>query len=149
MGAVVAVIVALATHPLHTTLTQVAYRDLDRTLELSVRAFADDFRAALKADVTDSSAAAYLRSTVTVFDRSGRALPMTWCGLRRVGDAFLFCLRASVPPPQGPNGLQGLRVHVSILFDRYSDQINIVQASVGGRRTALLFLSGDQPKPLL
>ena len=144
MGAVVAVIVALAAHPLHTTLTQVAYRDSDRTLELTVRAFADDFRAALKADVTDSSAAAYLRSTVTVFDRTGRALPLAWCGLRHVGDAFLFCLRASAA--QGP---KGLRVHVSILFDRYSDQINIVQASVGGRRTALLFLSGDQPKPLL
>jgi len=144
MGAVVAVIVALATHPLHTTFTQVAYRDSDRTLELTVRAFADDFRAALKADVTDSSAAAYLRSTVTVFDRTGRALPVAWCGVRRMGDAFLFCLRASAP--QGP---KGLRVHVAILFDRYSDQINIVQASVGGRRTALLFLSGDQPKPLL
>ena len=35
MGAVLALIVALATHPLHTTLTQVAYRDSDRTLELT------------------------------------------------------------------------------------------------------------------
>jgi hypothetical protein len=143
MGAVVALIAALVTHPLHTTLTQVAYREADRTLELTVRAFADDFRAALKADVTDSAAAAYLRSTVTVFDRSGRALALSWCGLRRVEDAFLFCLRASAP-----EGLKGLRVRVAILFERYDDQINIVQASNGGRRTALLFLSGDQPKPL-
>jgi hypothetical protein len=131
------------THPLHTTLTQVTYRDADRTLELTVRAFADDFRAALKADVTDSAAAAYLRSTVTVFDRSGRALALSWCGLRRVEDAFLFCLRASAP-----EGLKGLRVRVAILFERYDDQINIVQASNGGRRTALLFLVGDLPKPL-
>jgi hypothetical protein len=143
MGAVVALIAALVTHPLHTTLTQVAYREADRTLELTVRAFADDFRAALKADVTDSAAAAYLRSTVTVFDRSGRALALSWCGLRRVEDAFLFCLRASAP-----EGLKGLRVRVAILFERYDDQINIVQASNGGRRTALLFLVGDLPKPL-
>jgi hypothetical protein len=143
MGAVVALIAALVTHPLHTTLTQVTYRDADRTLELTVRAFADDFRAALKADVTDSAAAAYLRSTVTVFDRSGRALALSWCGLRRVEDAFLFCLRASAP-----EGLKGLRVRVAILFERYDDQINIVQASNGGRRTALLFLVGDLPKPL-
>jgi hypothetical protein len=143
MGAVVALIAALVTHPLHTTLTQVAYREADRTLELTVRTFADDFRAALKADVTDSAAAAYLRSTVTVFDRSGRALALSWCGLRRVEDAFLFCLRASAP-----EGLKGLRVRVAILFERYDDQINIVQASNGGRRTALLFLPGDQPKPL-
>jgi hypothetical protein len=60
-----------------------------------------------------------------------------------VEDAFLFCLRASAP-----EGLKGLRVRVAILFERYDDQINIVQASNGGRRTALLFLSGDQPKPL-
>ena len=143
MGALAAVLVALTTHPLHTTLTQVAYRDSDRTVELTVRAFADDFRAALKADVTDSAAATYLRSTVTVLDRTGRALPVAWCGLRRVGDAFLFCLRAFAS--QGP---KGLRVHVAILFERYADQINIVQASLGGRRTAQLFLSGDQPKPL-
>ena len=144
MGALLALIVALATHPLHTTVTQVAYRDADRTLEITVRAFADDFRAALKADVTDSAAAAaYLRSTVTVFDRSGRALPVAWCGLRRVENAFLLCLRAAVP-----DGPKGLRVRVGILFEQYSDQINIVQASVGGRRTAMLFLSGDQPKPL-
>jgi len=144
MGAVFALIVALATHPLHTTLTQVSYSDRDRTLELTVRAFADDFRAALKGgDVTDSAAAAYLRSTVTLFDRSGRALATTWCGLRRVGDAFLLCFRASAP--EGP---KGLRVRVAILFERYSDQINIVQPTVGGRRTTLLFLSGDQPKPL-
>lgn len=144
MATMVALIVALATHPLHTTLTQVAYRDADRTLEITVRAFADDFRAALKVgDVTDSAAAAYLRSTVTMFDRSGRALALTWCGLRRVEDAFLFCLRASAP-----EGLEGLRVRVAILFERYEDQINIVQVSVGGRRTALLFLVGDLPKPV-
>ncbi len=143
MGAVLALIMALATHPLHTTLTQVAYREADRTLELAVRAFADDFRAALKTDVTDSAAAAYLRSTVTLFDGSGRALATTWCGLRRVGDAFLLCLRASAP--EGP---KGLRVRVAILFERYSDQINIVEARVGDRRSTLLFLVGDLSKPL-
>jgi hypothetical protein len=51
-------------------------------------------------------------------------------------------LRTSAP------GLKGLRVGVAILFERYPDQINIVQASMGGRRTALLFFAGDQPKPL-
>ena len=143
MGALVAVLGALTFHPLHTTLTQLAYRDRDHMVEATVRVFADDFRAALRADVSDSAAVSYLRSTFTLADQAGRPLPIAWCGLRRTGDLLWLCLRAPVAP-----GLSGLRVYVALLFDRYADQINIVQASYAGRRAALLFTSGDAPKSL-
>jgi hypothetical protein len=70
-------------------------------------------------------------------------LVTAWCGIRRTGDLLWLCLRA--PAAQG---LSGLRVRVALLFDRYADQINIVQATYGGRRVALLFTSGDEAKPL-
>ena len=143
MGALVAVLATLAAHPLHTTLTQLGYRDADQTVEISVRAFVDDFRAVLAEQVTDSAAATYLRSTVTIADRAGRPLPLAWCGLRRTGDVLWLCMRA---PANG--GLSGLRLRVAILFDRFDDQINIVQMTYGGRRAALLFMSGDSPKAL-
>src|SRR5207245_8090640 len=69
MGAIVPLFMALAVHPLHTTLTQLAYRDADRSVEVTVRVFADDFRAVLARDVSDSAAAAYLRSAFTLTDR--------------------------------------------------------------------------------
>ena len=143
MGALLTALGILALHPLHTTLTQLAYRDADHMVEATVRVFADDFRAALKTDVSDSAAVAYLRSTFTLADRTGRPLAIVWCGLRRTGDLLWLCLRA--PAAQG---LSGLRVRVALLFDRYADQINIVQASYAGRRAALLFTTGDAPKPL-
>jgi hypothetical protein len=143
MGALAALLGALALHPLHTTLTQLAYRDGDHMVEATVRVFKDDFRAALRADVSDSAAVAYLRSTFTLADRAGRPLAIAWCGLRRTGDLLWLCLQA--PAAQG---LSGLRVRVALLFERYADQINIVQASYAGRRAALLFTSGDAAKAL-
>jgi uncharacterized protein DUF6702 len=143
MGALVAALALLAAHPLHTTLTELAYRDADRTVEASVRVFADDFRAALGRDPEDSAAAAYVRSTFTLADDAGQPLAVAWCGLKRSGDVLWLCLRA--PAPQG---LSGLRVRVALLFDTYGDQINIVQARYGGRRAALLFTSGDPLKAL-
>ena len=145
MGAIVPLFLALAAplHPLHTTLTQLAYRDADRSVEVTVRVFADDFRAALARDVSDSAAAAYLRSALTLTDRAGRPLAVVWCGMKRTGDLLWLCLRAAAP-----RGLRGLRVRVALLFDQYEDQINIVQAIVEGRRLALLFTRGDAAKPL-
>ena len=143
MAALVATLALLAAHPLHTTLTQLTYRDADRSVEVMVRGFADDFRAALGEDVTDSAASAYVRSGVTIADRTGRPLPAAWCGLKRTGDVLWLCLRA-----RAPLGPRGLRLRVALLFDRYADQINIVQASYDGRRAALLFTRDDALKPL-
>ena len=143
MELLLAVLSGLTLHPLHTTLTQLAYRDADRTVEATVRVFADDFRAALGQEVTDSAAAAYLRSTFTLADPAGRPLAIAWCGLRRTGDLLWLCLRA--PAFQG---VTGLRVRVTLLFERYADQINIVQANYAGRRAALLFTRGDAAKAL-
>jgi len=44
--------------------------------------------------------------------------------------------------------MSGLRVRVALLFDRYDDQINIVQVTYHGRRVSLLFTRGDASKPL-
>lgn len=133
---------AVAVHPLHTTLTQLSYAAADRTVVVSVRAFADDFRA-VAGDVSDSAAFGYLTTVLTLSDPAGRTLPLAWCGARRTGDLLWLCLHAPAP-----RGLAGLRVDARLLFDRFEDQINIVQASYGGRQVSLLFVRGDHPKPL-
>ncbi len=134
---------ALALHPLHTTLTQLTYDAARGTVEVSVRAFADDFRAAAGSDASDSAAYAYLGKALTLTDRDGRALPLSGCGLRRTQDLLWLCLRT-----RAAGGLAGVRVHARMLLELYEDQINIVQASYDGRRVSLLFSRGDPPKPL-
>ena len=42
----------------------------------------------------------------------------------------------------------GARVRSAILCETFRDQVNIVQASYGGRRQTLLFTPGDGPKTL-
>ena len=48
----------------------------------------------------------------------------------------------------GPSDLSGFRVADKILFDLYADQINIVQATYGGRKVSLLYTRGDGFKRL-
>ncbi|HYU00375.1 MAG TPA: DUF6702 family protein [Gemmatimonadales bacterium] len=133
---------ALVLHPLHTTLTQLSYDAGNRVALITIRAFADDFHAAARG-VSDSATFAYAAAGFTLTDRDGRGLALEWCGVRRTGDLLWLCLRAPAP-----GGLAGLRVHARLLFDRFEDQINIVQASYGARRVSLLFSRGDLPQPL-
>src|SRR2546425_4408401 len=118
MAALVATLALLAAHPLHTTLTQLTYRDADRSVEVMVRGFADDFRAALGEDVTDSAASAYVRSGVTIADRTGRPLPAAWCGLKRTGDVLWLCLRA-----RAPLGPRGLRLRVALRSEEHTSEL--------------------------
>jgi len=143
MRALVAAVAALAAHPLHTTLTELRYQDGDRVVEVTVRAFADDVRAAVGRELTDSTAFGYLRRTFTLSDRAGRPLGVAWCGLRRSDDVVWLCLRAAAP-----DGTSGLRIRAGLLFDLYHDQINIVQVTARGRRVVLLFTRDEAPKPL-
>src|SRR2546425_211434 len=133
---------ALVLHPLHATLPQLSYDAGDRMALITIRAFADDFQAAAHG-ASDSAAFAYAAMGFTLTDRDGRGLALAWCGVRRTGDLLWLCLRAPAP-----GGLAGLRVHARLLFDRYADQINIVQARCGARRVSLLFSRGDLPQPL-
>ena len=134
---------ALALHPLHTTLTQLTYNAAGGIVEVTVRAFADDFRAAVGSDASDSGAYAYLGKALTLTDRGGRALALSGCGMHRTQDLLWFCLRT-----RAAGGLAGVRVQARMLLDLYADQINIVQASYEGRRVSLLFSRGDPAKPL-
>lgn len=140
--------VSLSAHPIHTTLTQVTHDAGARRVTLSIRVFADDFQAALGAAGRGSgfgaAAHAYVRRTVVVRSPRGKALPLEWCGERREGEVIWLCVRT----PAGVSGLEGLRLHNRMFFERFPDQLNLVQAVVGGRRRTLVFTRGDGVKPL-
>jgi hypothetical protein len=56
---------------------------------------------------------------------------------------LFICLRA--PAAAAP---AGARVRSTILSDVFTDQVNIVQATVAGQRRTLLFTPGAGLKPL-
>ena len=130
-------------HPLHTTLTEVTVR-ADGALELVLRAFVDDFAAAVSerrpvsAAATptppDSATARYLEARLVLADAAGRPLPLQVVGIRRASDVMWVTLRSTGTSLGSP-----VRLTNRVLFERFDDQVNIVQASVAGRRQTLLF----------
>jgi hypothetical protein len=134
-------------HPLHTTLTEVSLAP-DGQLQIVLRAFVDDFAAAVAghygpmsppiATPTDSAIARYLGAAVSVSDGAGRRVALSVVGTRRSGDLLWITLRAPVA-----GRAAGVRLTNRVLFERYDDQVNIVQTSIAGRRQTLLFTKRD------
>ncbi len=123
---VVALMLSLA-HPLHTTLTEVS--ESRGVVRATIRVFADDY------------AKARVAASFAFVDGSGKALPMTSCGVRHAGDVYFVCVEAV-------HSLDGLRLRAAMLHDLYEDQVNVVQATVRGSRRSLLFVRGDGAKAL-
>ena len=74
-------------HPLHTTLTEIALDSTDGAMRLTIRAFADDFSAVVARHagkprppdyrVSDTDVASYVAAAVSVEDAGGRPAPLT------------------------------------------------------------------------
>ena len=135
-------------HPLHTTLTEIALDSTDGAMRLTIRAFADDFSAVVArhagklrpADyrVSDIDVASYIAAAVSVEDAAGRPAPLTLSGVRRTGD--LMWVTVKLPSVRS---LRGVKIATTLLFEIFDDQVNIVQATSGGHRQSMLFTAGD------
>jgi len=135
-------------HPLHTTLTEIALDSTNGAMRLTIRAFADDFSAVVArhagkprpADyrVSDTDVASYLAAAVSVEDAAGRPAPLTLSGVRRTGD--LMWVTVKLPSVRS---LRGVKIATTVLFEIFGDQVNIVQATSGGHRQSMLFTAGD------
>jgi hypothetical protein len=119
-------------HPLHTSLAQVSVSGA--TVSVSLRVFADDYTAASHARLVDYAVANFI-----VKDMRGNTIKLTSCGGKRMGDLMWLCFR-------GTGNIA--TVESKVLFDKFKDQINIVQASFSGRTRNLLFTPGDRAKPI-
>ena len=138
---------AAFSHPLHTTLTEIT-TSADGSVQIVLRAFIDDFSAAVTRRPTpqgmpipmpdDSAAARYLTETVVLTDAAGRRVPLQVAGVRRTDDLVWITLRAPTL-----RSVTGARLTNRVLFERWDDQVNIVQTAIGARRQTLLFTKRD------
>lgn len=138
-------------HPLHTTLADVSFDAASQTIRVSLRVFADDFSAAVTGTAmhtgavvpADTSMLRYVTERFTIVNASKRAVALQWCGVRRAAEVLLLCLRAN-----DSRGLAGAYVSSTLLRERFDDQVNMVQATYGGRRHMLLFTKRDNSRKL-
>jgi hypothetical protein len=140
-------------HPLHTTISTIAYDAASHQATVTVRVFTNDLDTAIArrtrgrslagGRAPDSASFAYLASVLTAVGRDGRPLLAQWCGSRVTGDLLWACLRLSTP-----GGLSGVRIRNQALVELFDDQVNVVMADYDGRRESLLFTKGDGAKAL-
>jgi len=146
-----AALVATAAHPLHTTFTTVTWQGDRRELEVAVRTFTQDLADAVtraarspgaSASVSDSAACRYATAALSVRDAAGASLRVARCVTERAADVTWIRL---VIPAERPVGLQ---LRNAFLFERFADQVNIVQADLAGATRTILFTAGDGSKAL-
>ena len=140
-------------HPLHTTLTELTEDRARGTVRATIRVFADDFGTAVARHARgrtlapgvawDAAAFAYVASAFTVGHRSGPALALRACGIRRTGEVLWVCVETA-----SAAGLALITVRNAVLTDLFDDQVNVVQATVAGTRRSVLFTRGDRAKTL-
>lgn len=138
-----------AAHPLHTSLAEVKYDARRGTIDVSLRVFTDDFTTAATRFAKRRGQSAshpafvmYALAAFTITDAAGGRVVLQPCGERRAGDLTWLCFRGRARPGAA------LRVTSRVLFDLFTDQINIVRAEFGGKKASFLFTPGDGAKPL-
>jgi len=141
-----------AAHPLHTSLAEIEYQADRRVLEVSVRLFADDLCAAIgglcegPAGMSrDSTLSSYARGSFAVEDDRGVPLRLRWLGAERSGGMVVVRLESDIPR----GDYRGVRVLHAMLWERFSDEVNLVQVRHDRRVETLLFTRGNPPKAVL
>lgn len=148
IGVGLAVVVASALHPMHTSVTRVSYDARAHTVDVSMRLFTDDFATAVArrtgtapapaAAKRDDDAITYARSALAVRDGARGTLALVGCGQRRELDFTWVCLRASLPEEPAQ-----LEVSNRAMHELFDDQVNVVQVVLRGRTKTLVFTRDD------
>jgi len=136
-------------HKYYTSLARVEYNAEGKTVEISLRVFADDLELALtrragrrvsleRTKDAEQLVLAYLRETFQIRNREGEAKPLRWVGLElRSGVAWLYF------EAEMPEGLSGARLRAHVLFELFPEQVNTVSVRYPGARADLVFARGD------
>ena len=151
------IIVALApgvsAHRYHTSVTRLEYNSEQRLFEITVQTFADDIEAALSKRngggvrldsraKTNALLLEYLRNVIAL-KKGDRELELKWIGMELKGHSAWFYLEA-----EAPGGHSNVSLRNNLLFDLFTDQVNIVNVVNSGKKGSLIFKRGDTAKAI-
>jgi hypothetical protein len=130
-------------HPLHVGVVEVNHNKAEHTLEVQCKLYTDDFETTLsrlfkrKIDLTNP---AYHAAMDTLVERylsqrvrlaiNGKASRATYLGFEQEKEAVYAFIEIS----DVPNVIKEVQFDVSLLFDLYEDQINLVHVTIDGQR---------------
>jgi hypothetical protein len=151
MAAVRGALLAAATawHPLHTSVVALVQPTGGPAVEVTVRLFSDDFARATghppdrPASITEPEMVAYVRAHLEMVGSDRAVAPLVFMSRRIDGATTELHFTTKVT-----GGLAGVCLQSHLLTEVYSDQLNLVRATFGGRTETVLFLRTDPPKTL-
>jgi hypothetical protein len=104
-----------------------------------VHVYRDDF----PATATLAEIGAYLDRSLVLTDARGGRVALHATGMEPEGDRLRIALTG-----MAAGGLKQGRIALTLLQERFADQVNVVDVRVPGRRAQLVFLRGDGPQSL-
>ena len=129
-------------HPFHVSVVEVNHNSTDKTLEISCKIFTDDFEKVLaqnyktKVDLInppnkpamDSLVKKYLFSHLSL-KANGKPVAFSYVGFENESEAAYGYLEVVNIPL-----LSKLEVNISLMYDLFDDQVNIMHVIVNGNR---------------
>lgn len=133
-------------HPFHVSVTEVNHNQQEATLEMQCKIFTDDFEAAIakqynqKVDLIDKSVHESMDSLVRRYVLShvqvkinGKLMAPTYLGFEQEKEAVYVY----VEYPKTPAVIQEVEYFNNLLYDYYTDQINILHFKSGDKRKSI------------
>ena len=139
----------MGAHKFYTSLARVEYNPGEKSVEVTLRVFADDLELALRRRAgrrvslertkdADRLVLEYLRDTFEIRNRDGETKALKWVGMElRAGVAWLYV------EAEMPEGLDGARLRAHILFELFREQVNTVSVRYPGAGGDLVFTRGE------
>jgi hypothetical protein len=139
-------------HPFFVGVTEIQHNAKDRTLEISVKLFSDDFEKALakvnnsavdlnnpKDSVkTNKMVAAYLQQHL-ILNVDGKSVQMEFIGYEKEREATWCFMQVDNIP-----SVNKLAIINSLLYDAFEQQINLMHVTVNGERKSTKLAYPDQ-----
>ena len=131
-----------AAHPLHVSVTEINHNAADKTLEISCKLFTDDFEKVLaqnyktKIDLINPPDRAAMEKLINDFIHKhlfvkvdGKPVQLSYLGFEKDNDAIYSYLQAD-----NIGTVKKIEVTNNILHELYTDEINLMHVTVGGKR---------------
>ena len=145
-----------AAHPYHVSIAEVKYNAKAQSLEIALKIFTDDLEKTLsekagKPVVLTSDGAvvkmleAYFQKNFQVTLPQNQVALSRSFGFEKEDDAHWFYLDIPLKADQ----LKDARLRNQVLLETFSDQINLTNLEINGKKRTLIFKEGEVLKPFL
>jgi hypothetical protein len=146
----------LKIHAFHTSITQLEYNAKNKTYEVSVRIFSDDFARAIDlqnhtkntiiqdGDKNDKVVFDYVNKHFAIFSPKNKKINLKFIG--KENEDLATWIYIEIP---AENFVKGAKIQQNVMMELFEDQINIVNIKKGEERKSFLFNIKNKVKELL